>query len=113
MGYIVPSQIHRFPSLAVRFLFEASGPIQGSQLRLSPFQPRASRNDYTIPWALRGLIEDRRISSLFGQELAELRVAFDQWQPQTSILRDVRKKLEPVRQPPPMQDEAVSVASRL
>ena len=88
--------------------------MQRSQLHLSPFQPRASRNDYTIPWALRGLIEDRKISSLFGQELAELRVAFDHWQPKTTILRDVRKKLEPVRQPPPTtQNETRSVGSKL
>lgn len=73
---------------------------------MSPFQARAPRNDYTIPWALRGLIEDRRISSLFGQELAELRIAFDQWQPKTTILREVRKKLEPVRQPPPTIQES-------
>jgi hypothetical protein len=88
--------------------------MQRPELHLSPFQPRASRNDYTIPWALRGLIEDRRISSLFGQELAELRVAFDHWQPKTTILREVRKKLEPVRQPPPMShDETGPVGSKL
>lgn len=104
-----------FISLALRFLFEASGPIRPSNLELSPFQPRATRNDYIIPWALRGLIEDRRISTLFGHELAELRVAFDKWQPKTAILRDVRRKLEPVRQPPPSieEHEARPITSKL
>ncbi|KAF8310659.1 hypothetical protein DL93DRAFT_1580807 [Clavulina sp. PMI_390] len=94
-------------NLAIRFLFEASGSSHPTELHLSGFSARNPRNDYTIPWALRGLIEDRRISSLFGQELAELRVAFDKWQPKTAILKEVRKKLEPVRQPPPtiVQDQ--------
>ena len=107
-----PSSLFR---LAIRFLFESTGPIQPASLHLSPFQARAARNDYTIPWALRGIIEDRRISSLFGQELAELRVAFDKWQPKTAILKEVRKKLEPVRQPPPaiQESDVRPVASKL
>lgn len=80
--------------------------MRSGELRLNPFEPRAPRNDYNIPWALRGLIEDRRIGTLFGHELAELRIAFDKWQPKTTILREVRKKLEPVRQPPPAIDES-------
>ena len=85
-------------SLAVRFLFETSESQGSTDLALAPFQARAPRNDYAIPWALRGLVEDRRITALFAPELEELRRAFDQWQPKTSILRDVRRKLEPIRQ---------------
>ncbi|KAF8313299.1 uncharacterized protein EI90DRAFT_3136816 [Cantharellus anzutake] len=87
-------------SLAVRFLFETNDIQVPTSLKLEPFQARAPRNDYAIPWSLRGLIEDRRIALLFAPELEELRGAFDQWQPKTSILRDVRRKLEPIRQGP-------------
>lgn len=100
-------------SMAIRFLFEATGSMRPSHLILQPFQPRATRNDYTIPWALRGLIEDRRISMLFGPELAELRLAFDKWQPKTNILREVRRKLEPVRQAPPPSADQDTTSSKL
>jgi hypothetical protein len=84
----------------VRFLLETSGPLEKSELVLEPFQARAVRNDYQIPWSLRGLIEDPRIGTLFSSELTELRSAFDNWQPKTTILRDIRRKLEPIRQAP-------------
>ena len=109
-------------SLAVRFLFETSEPQGLTDLALAPFQARAPRNDFAIPWALRGLVEDRRITALFAPELEELRVAFDQWQPKTSILRDVQRKLEPIRQAPkngtgpdsdPLADGLRAVGSKL
>ncbi|KAF9511500.1 hypothetical protein BS47DRAFT_1486796 [Hydnum rufescens UP504] len=87
-------------ALAARFLFETSGPLEESSLVLDSFQARAIRNDYHIPWSLRGLIEDSRIATLFSSELAELRSAFDHWQPKTTNLREIRRKLEPIRQSP-------------
>jgi hypothetical protein len=84
----------------VRFLFETSGPLEKSSLVLDSFQARAIRNDYHIPWSLRGLIEDTRIATLFSSELVELRSAFDHWQPKTTNLREIRRKLEPIRQAP-------------
>lgn len=84
--------------LAVRFLFETSDALGDEpKLEFEPFTAKASRNDYEIPWALRGLIADPRCQELFGKELAELRNAFDSWQPKTSALKDVRRKLEPIR----------------
>ena len=50
-----------------------------------------------IPWALRDVIADERVSHLFAEEFAQLRDAFDDWQPRTSILRDLKRKLEPIR----------------
>ena len=46
-----------------------------------------------IPWALRDVIADERVEYLFGKDFAELRDAFDQWQPRTSILRDLKRKI--------------------
>jgi hypothetical protein len=46
-----------------------------------------------IPWALRDLVADARIARLFG----ELRASFDEWRPKTAVLRDVKRKLAPIR----------------
>ncbi|KAG8805664.1 hypothetical protein FRC18_006544 [Serendipita sp. 400] len=84
--------------LAVRFLFEASDALgEPPTLEFEPFTAKGSRNDYEIPWALRGLISDPRCQELFGKEIAELRNTFDSWQPKTSALKEVRRKLEPIR----------------
>ena len=106
----------------MRFLFETTGVIgdEKPEFRAEPFQARATRNDYEvrllsvhrggsrrtlkceivvfqIPWALRGVISDPAILSLFGSEIAELRRAFDDWSPKTAILKDLRRKLEPIQ----------------
>ena len=42
------------------------------------------------------MIADPKISHFFSREFAQLRDAFDDWQPKTTILRDVKKKLQPI-----------------
>ncbi|GJJ13969.1 hypothetical protein Clacol_008226 [Clathrus columnatus] len=84
--------------LAVRFLFETSDLI-GSDLDLviEPFTARAARNDYEIPWVLRDLIANPDVAALFASDFSGLRSAFDDWHPRTTVLRDIRRKLEPIR----------------
>lgn len=52
---------------------------------------------YQIPWALRGLISDPRCQELFGREFDELRAQFDDWHPKTAVLKEMRRKLEPIK----------------
>ncbi|KAG8964145.1 hypothetical protein FRC03_002153 [Tulasnella sp. 419] len=99
VGHSTPYSNAGCYELAVRFLFETSG-VLGSEkpvLRLEPFQARATRNDYEIPWALRGIFGDPAITSLFAVEMAQLRMAFDEWRPKTSLLKELRRKLEPIQ----------------
>lgn len=42
------------------------------------------------------MIADPKISHFFSREFAQLRDAFDDWQPKTTILREVKKKLQPI-----------------
>ena len=42
------------------------------------------------------MIADNKVPHFFAREFAQLRDAFDDWQPKTSILRDVKKKLQPI-----------------
>ncbi len=42
------------------------------------------------------MIADNKIAHFFAREFSQLRDAFDDWQPKTTILRDVKKKLQPI-----------------
>ena len=42
------------------------------------------------------MIADNKVSHFFAREFAQLRDAFDDWQPKTTVLRDVKKKLQPI-----------------
>ncbi|KLO18683.1 hypothetical protein SCHPADRAFT_899478 [Schizopora paradoxa] len=85
-------------TLAAEYLFladEGSGDFH--DVHFEPFNARSALNDYEIPWALRELIADERVVYLFSKEFSELRDQFDDWTPRTTILRDLKRKLEPIR----------------
>jgi hypothetical protein len=50
-----------------------------------------------IPWALRDLIADERVARFFANDFANLRNAFPDWHPKTAILRDIKRKLQPIQ----------------
>jgi len=85
-------------SLAVNYLFLADSG-HGAQVDLAEesFNALTEQNDYEIPWALRDLIADDRVARLFSEEFVGLRNAFRDWHPKTTILRDVKKKLQPIQ----------------
>ncbi|TCD63843.1 hypothetical protein EIP91_004885 [Steccherinum ochraceum] len=85
-------------SLAVDYLFLVNdGADVRTDLTIEPFNAVNEQNDYEIPWSLRDLIADERVAHFFAQEFGQLRDAFDDWQPRTSILRDIKRKLQPIQ----------------
>jgi len=85
-------------SLAVKYFFLTNdGDCEDKELVVNPFNAVNEQNDYEIPWALRDVIADERVAHLFAREFAQLRDAFDDWQPKTSILREVKRKLQPIQ----------------
>lgn len=86
-------------SLAINYLFLSDSGQQQSQVELAmePFDARTEQNDYEIPWALRDLIADDGVAELFSEDFIRLRDAFRDWQPKTAILRDVKRKLQPIQ----------------
>ncbi|KAI0820537.1 hypothetical protein BC628DRAFT_1330211 [Trametes gibbosa] len=94
-------------SLAVKYFFSTNeGTNVDAELVINPFNAVEEQNDYEIPWLLRDMIADTRIAHFFAREFSQLRDAFDDWQPKTTILRDVKRKLQPITrlstiQPPP------------
>ena len=105
--------------MALDYLFLADGGSEGQvELRTESFNALTEQNDYEvrsqaysrqswqafiysrvtqIPWALRDLIADDRVSQLFSEELVGLREAFRDWHPKTAILREVKRKLQPIQ----------------
>ncbi|GLB45672.1 hypothetical protein LshimejAT787_2600050 [Lyophyllum shimeji] len=89
-------------SLAVKYLFLTNNGLEDhhADLVLEHFNATAEQNDYEIPWALRDVIADERVAYFFSREIAELRNAFRDWHPKTSILRDLKRKLQPIQRLP-------------
>ncbi|KAF9553354.1 hypothetical protein CPC08DRAFT_822347 [Agrocybe pediades] len=88
-------------SLAVKYLFLTNdGITEGAKMTLEPFNANHEQNDYEIPWSLRDIIADERVAHFFGAEISALRDAFKEWHPKTSILRDLKRKLQPITRLP-------------
>lgn len=85
-------------SLAVKYLFLTNDGLEDRhpELKVEPFNAATEQNDYEIPWALRDLIASPGVNYFFTKEIMHLRDAFKDWQPKTSILRDIKRKLQPI-----------------
>ncbi|KAI0691817.1 hypothetical protein BC835DRAFT_1430723 [Cytidiella melzeri] len=85
-------------SLAVNYLFLTNDGGEARQdLVVEPFNAVNEQNDYEIPWSLRDLIADERVAHFFAAEFEQLKDAFNHWSPKTTILRDVKRKLQPIQ----------------
>ncbi|KAF6742553.1 hypothetical protein DFP72DRAFT_810885 [Ephemerocybe angulata] len=88
-------------SLAVRYLFLTnSGAEEYPKLVVDQFNAAHEQNDYEIPWSLRDVIADERVIHFFSNEVGKLRDAFREWHPKTTILRDLKRKLQPIQRLP-------------
>ncbi|KAK7960995.1 hypothetical protein PG988_012209 [Apiospora saccharicola] len=54
-------------------------------------------NPYVLPWVMRGLLEEDIVKTELSAETAELLKQFDDWQPATKPLQDIKTRLEVVR----------------
>ncbi|KAF8121154.1 hypothetical protein EV363DRAFT_1569716 [Boletus edulis] len=98
IGHSTPYEERATYSAAVNYLFLTdSGSRTQVELIEEPFNALADRNDYEIPWALRDLIADEKVAALFSDEIVALRDTFRDWHPKTTILRDVKRKLQPIQ----------------
>lgn len=111
---------------AARYLLETTGVVQAASspshasqdvpplFEVEPFDPRVPTNPYFLPWALRGVLEDPQIRSLFEDDISkvsfhafsvdsslavenQLRDDFENWHPKTKPLQGVKLALEPLR----------------
>lgn len=54
-------------------------------------------NPFFLPWAVRGLLEEEMVKNTLQEEAKHLLTQFDDWQPTTKALKDVKFRLEAVR----------------
>jgi hypothetical protein len=67
--------------------------------RLDPFQAKLRLNPFHLPWAMRGIWDDRRIleNETLKGELDALQKLFDHWQPTSAKLKEIKFRLEPLK----------------
>jgi hypothetical protein len=78
--------------LAVNYLLKTSSPMGGS-LVVEPFSARDAKNDYELPWILRGVMDDPHAVELFRAEIKALKDTILTWQPDTRALREIKKRV--------------------
>lgn len=81
--------------LAVEFALETNA-ILNAPLSQKP-SPTPSSNPYILPWAVRGILEEDFVKSDLQNEAHELLKQFDNWNPTTKVLKDVKFRLEGIR----------------
>lgn len=66
---------------------------------LEAFGVSGQLNPYYLPWILRGILEDPRLrkNPSLVQEVEGLKELFDQWEPVSRAMRDLKFRLEPIR----------------
>jgi len=64
---------------------------------IQKFENLAATNPYTLPWVMRGLLEENFVKTELSAETDELLKQFDTWKPTTKALKDVKYRLEAVR----------------
>ncbi|OAD80629.1 hypothetical protein PHYBLDRAFT_105183, partial [Phycomyces blakesleeanus NRRL 1555(-)] len=87
--------------IAVRHLFETApfDLITPMEAKIDPFQSKVRLNPFYLPWAMRGIFDDTRISNdpILSQELKNLKVLYDSWSPASAKLREIKFRLEPLK----------------
>ena len=61
--------------------------------KLDMLQANDSRNPYILPFAVRGLLEEDVVRSALSSEAAHLLGLFDEWEPTTKSLKDIKYRL--------------------
>ncbi|KAK6333405.1 hypothetical protein TWF718_011217 [Orbilia javanica] len=66
-------------------------------LKVEDFQLPSASNPYILPWAMRGMLEERRVQDELKEESQTLLEEFAKWQPVSKVLKDVKFRLEAIR----------------
>ncbi|CAG8531023.1 21325_t:CDS:2 [Rhizophagus irregularis] len=85
-------------TLAVRYLFETPS-LGACDLKLDRFVAQQKNNPFYLPWAMRGVLEDREVSESIHlkYETMKLRKQYEEWEPTTKAMKEVKFRLEPMR----------------
>lgn len=69
------------------------------EAHMEPFQAKLQQNPFYIPWALHGIFCDPLIlaDEVLKSELKRLRSLFDQWNPTSGRLKELKFRLDPLK----------------
>lgn len=69
------------------------------EAQMEPFQAKQQQNPFYLPWALHGIFCDPLIlaDEVLRNELKRLRSLFDQWNPTSGRLKELKFRLDPLR----------------
>lgn len=88
-------------TLAISHALETTTLSEKVALQVKDYGPTggvpAQANPYFLPWAMRGLLEEVYVKKELGKEVEDLLATFEEWRPQSKLLKDVRFRLEAVR----------------
>nr|XP_019009541.1 uncharacterized protein I206_06190 [Kwoniella pini CBS 10737]OCF48322.1 hypothetical protein I206_06190 [Kwoniella pini CBS 10737] len=97
VGHSTPYEELSCYSIAVQYLFHAGSarsPIP--PLEIEPFSARDAKNDFELPWIMRALVDSPEVKDLFPSELKDLKEGILHWRPNTKVLKEIKKRLEPM-----------------
>lgn len=67
--------------------------------KMEPFQAKQQQNPFYLPWAMHGICSDRLIlaDEVLKSDLTNLLVLFEQWNPASARLKELKFRLDPIR----------------
>lgn len=87
--------------LALTHALETTSLIPAPDLTVKMYEgpPGAKEaNPFFLPWAMRGVLEEEKVKTNLEGEARTLREMFEEWRPMSKGLKDVRFRLEALRQ---------------
>ncbi|WWC92594.1 uncharacterized protein L201_007553 [Kwoniella dendrophila CBS 6074] len=97
VGHSTPYEELSCYSIAVQYLFHAGSARQPmTPLEIEPFSARDAKNDFELPWIMRALVDSPEVKDLFPGELKDLKEGVLHWRPNTKVLKEIKKRLEPM-----------------
>ncbi|KAI1107272.1 hypothetical protein F4804DRAFT_298233 [Jackrogersella minutella] len=82
--------------LAISHTLETTN-VTGVPCQIQKPEKLTNPNPYLLPWIMRGLLEEEFVKTELYSETTELLRQFDDWNPSTKALKDVKYRLEAVR----------------
>ncbi|KKF94565.1 hypothetical protein CFO_g3099 [Ceratocystis platani] len=87
----------RVYDLALANALETTSAVPGTSCSIGPRGSLAPTNPYTLPWVMRGLLEEDLVKTRLAEETRVLLQQFQAWKPATKALKDVKYRLDAVR----------------
>ncbi|KAF9998919.1 hypothetical protein BGZ80_006533 [Entomortierella chlamydospora] len=89
--------------LAIRSLLEPPRSLTSEMARSEPtihaFQAKQNLNPFYLPWGMRGVVDEIKAlgNDILDEEIERLKGLYDEWNPVSRVMKEIKFRLEPVR----------------